>query len=973
MGYDDSENSWEPAENIEENCKPLIARFWEHIGHDNEDYLPGYECRAEEAWIKEEMARFHKDNKTTSKKKSKRKLSVVKAESPSDDEAILRPPKKKRVGNSTETEDDAPLKLKTSISKKGKQKAIALPKEKNKESVKAETGPSLFSDDDVTISPDNSPAKPASTTASTSKPVVGKRKPPPLVIPSKQGSGNVPKSAGAPPSAKSASRSATNTPIISSTTPGFLKPTRKIHPVPDESTVASGSNLSVKNRLSAHAMLPTLPKSKDKEKAGDALRRTNTAPIPKKPIGLTIGFKKKPPSLSVNPTITDEDMAPKIPTFSPNVPAHSPTSTTPLNSPPHPALDTTMTSLNGAPSPTLLQGEISRITDRPMAMSPIAHDQDMGDDAANLFNDSHRVDEDLDPVQRAPMAAPLERPIEQQDQSDELVTPARTSLATGLSSTQSFPGRIQKKWKWTGSVLMQSSSEPQMLCQATLFDAEQLQQNGMPLRVALPDERDLVFHKYLSLELLEDILVACNPMEAAASLKAKDDDDLEAIERWTGYLKYHNQVAMSRVELDGVYAGNIIVAPSDAQALMQRLNVSANLLNNKSPLVAVLLTWSLSRDVRSADWRSPFKERLRLAEQMKAVDTEQDPEFQGTVWDEGTQERNTKTKMAIRILRFPKWLHDHMLSGERTYCVWPPPEQRDVVTELEVQHLTTILAKYPLAQCRDLTEPNMRVVFIHARAQGTIEKIQYLNEWRAKRIETMFVVFGSCSTTSYGSDWRRGFWEIYPIDDPKRVSEIGGVLTFTAGVLLSNPCELYRKVQQIAHHPLWTGYIVPSVLGMAVKLAYKDRCGDPLEDFDKGNFPFLFLLNAVEDGHFSLMRAPPSPEDHQALTTQWLDAQIDHVTRDSRETLGFCLNEFLRSYGNVPEERWERVLEEEISDDLRKMQIQPKVMEDYRRFVVLCDEEKEDTLHGLEWTTPTLFEFQDNLDRGTPPPDSPLW
>ncbi|KAI3617027.1 hypothetical protein WG66_004157 [Moniliophthora roreri] len=724
-------------------------------------------------------------------------------------------------------------------------------------------------------------------------------------------------------------------------------------------------------------MRPINPKAQEEKKSSDAARRPSLLSTKKQTLS-QLSFKKKAPSITANPTITDADMAPRIPTYSPTVPPYSPAfATTPAGSPSIPALEPTMTmtSLNGAPSPTSTQGDMGRILSEPIVMSPIAQDQDM--DPTSLYDDQPRIEEEFDPVNRASnaaeaflqsimpaaMAAPLEAETVPQEQVDEVVAPSRTSLATAASPLTALPGRIQKKWKWTGAIVMQPAHEPQTLCEATLFDTEQLQKTGMPFRVALREDEPLVFQKYLPLEVLEGILLASNPIEAVAFMKAKDEDNAEALGKWAGYLVYHKQIAMARVELDGMYAANIIVASSNIRALLQRLSVPLD-LKNDAPLVAVLATWALPREKRAEDWRLPFKDRLRLADQMRALDTEQDSTFRSAMWDEGVEERKPNLRMAVRILRYPRWMHDHMISGhERQYCVWPPPGQRDVTMEREVQDLMTIMKEYQNAEYKNLTETNVRVVFIHSKARKTIGKIQNLIEWRAKRIDTMFVVFGSCSVPLHGNDWRRGFWEIYPI---------GGVLTFTAHTLFNDACQILHKVRQIGIHQLWTGYIIPTVLGMAVRLAYEKIDGDPLKDYDEGHFPFLFLLDAIDNGFFGLLRAPPQPQDEREPTDQWIGAQIDQVIRDPRDTLEFCLAEFSSKYDNVPVEKWKVILEEEISNDLKQMQIQPGLMEEYRRFVILCDEEREDTdLHGLEWVTPYSFEFRDDFDNGTPPPDSP--
>jgi hypothetical protein len=42
--------SWEPEENLA-SCQRLIQSFWQHIGHDDQDYPVGYQVHAELEWI----------------------------------------------------------------------------------------------------------------------------------------------------------------------------------------------------------------------------------------------------------------------------------------------------------------------------------------------------------------------------------------------------------------------------------------------------------------------------------------------------------------------------------------------------------------------------------------------------------------------------------------------------------------------------------------------------------------------------------------------------------------------------------------------------------------------------------------------------------------------------------------------------------------------------------------------------------
>ncbi|CAK5264768.1 unnamed protein product [Mycena citricolor] len=50
VGYDEDEDSWEPAENVAA-CQRLLTSFWSNVGTDDNDYPVGYEVEAKPAWI----------------------------------------------------------------------------------------------------------------------------------------------------------------------------------------------------------------------------------------------------------------------------------------------------------------------------------------------------------------------------------------------------------------------------------------------------------------------------------------------------------------------------------------------------------------------------------------------------------------------------------------------------------------------------------------------------------------------------------------------------------------------------------------------------------------------------------------------------------------------------------------------------------------------------------------------------------
>jgi hypothetical protein len=56
-------------------------------------------------------------------------------------------------------------------------------------------------------------------------------------------------------------------------------------------------------------------------------------------------------------------------------------------------------------------------------------------------------------------------------------------------------------------------------------------------------------------------------------------------------------------------------------------------------------------------------------------------------------------------------------------------------------------------------------------------------------------------------------------------------VTFTASAIIEDPFGVFKLIDQIAQHPLWECYVLPSVIGLALKLVYGGD--DPISLFDK--------------------------------------------------------------------------------------------------------------------------------------------
>jgi hypothetical protein len=89
----------------------------------------------------------------------------------------------------------------------------------------------------------------------------------------------------------------------------------------------------------------------------------------------------------------------------------------------------------------------------------------------------------------------------------------------------------------------------------------------------------------------------------------------------------------------------------------------------------------------------------------------------------------------------------------------------------------------------------------------------------------------------------------------------------------------------------------------------------------------------MAEGEVSLLRAPAlHGDDHEP---GWIGAQLRLFSLNASGLLEECLNTFAARYSNTSVEQLQGVVEAEISKDLLRMQTQPSIMENYRRFVVI--------------------------------------
>lgn len=93
------------------------------------------------------------------------------------------------------------------------------------------------------------------------------------------------------------------------------------------------------------------------------------------------------------------------------------------------------------------------------------------------------------------------------------------------------------------------------------------------------------------------------------------------------------------------------------------------------------------------------------------------------------------------------------------------------------------------------------------------------------------------------------------------------------------------------------------------------------------------LLNLVTEGKISLIEAPPLHGKDPARN--WSSSELRSVTLNAHELLERCLASFAARFSNISSSQLSAAMEAEISADLLRMQTQPNLINNYRRYVIV--------------------------------------
>ncbi|KAJ3727093.1 hypothetical protein C8R42DRAFT_658619 [Lentinula raphanica] len=325
-------------------------------------------------------------------------------------------------------------------------------------------------------------------------------------------------------------------------------------------------------------------------------------------------------------------------------------------------------------------------------------------------------------------------------------------------------------------------------------------------------------------------------------------------------------------------------------------------------------------------------------------------------------------------------------------------------------------------------DPTLRVMFVHAECLSPsdsclkhVKDLPGLSAYRAKN-DISFFVYGSSDSINYaGPNTIQEIWSIGGImtctpnallTDPLGVHErvlqvashevwacyiLPAVIGMAVSIAYSNREDviLKRIACSASKHTLDRRAVEGGV-----DIVVDDTALVPCTC---NGFTYEWLLEAIDNEMISIVGAPPlrpaesrrpkggstlcqegrsrtnedpeqryddleaasSPTDYDDHLTSWIHELFDNDVRDRSETLDYCVKEFVRLCGNVPEEEWEDVMRREIIENLGRLQISKGFREEFRRFVVITGSEEKGLQTndgGFEWVTSEMFRFQDFSD-----------
>lgn len=357
------------------------------------------------------------------------------------------------------------------------------------------------------------------------------------------------------------------------------------------------------------------------------------------------------------------------------------------------------------------------------------------------------------------LAAPLTESTSNAN-NDQLYGRGITGLVPTGSKAKSV--KIPKKFRWSGLLEVDIGSpneEPEQLCEVVVTDVTQPLPNGLQFSYVLRQgtSKSLRVPTLHDSDDLRDFMLACAPVPQMAKVAALEEKDRPIFESFVAYLLRTRRVALIPMMMDGNVSGHIVVFPSSLDDLSTRFKLPPNLQDSsQASLVAALLPWNI-----------PVSQRMALTRpwpsQLLAGTIEHEQYISDDVrWKSTIGGLRGRYQLAMRVLRFPKELHDFLSTPDpssntylKTYVFYEGGDGQQLASPATAG-IQTLLLYSILERCRVQPVPYKKmdeagVVFVHCGALEVFLRSGIVNKLRRRdRPDVEFWVYGSHENVDWG-------------------------------------------------------------------------------------------------------------------------------------------------------------------------------------------------------------------------------
>ncbi|KAI9445468.1 hypothetical protein H4582DRAFT_1915640 [Lactarius indigo] len=937
-GYSSDEDSWEPAENVIQ-CDRLLSSFWKHIGIDDQDYSPGDKFDAQPSWIKREREFFANQWGKVKKKKraSRNKHYSFTISSAGSKKGKME--KNKSLQEFVQRQNDAQSDDST------------------------ETGDS----DEIPLSKFQEPKSNESTLPARRRKSINRQNDD-THVGSRTGDNS-----GRKEKKGSRARETSKTTSAPPTTKAILKGKRRRRlsspdsgpELDDTATATSGEpprKLPKTRTFSVSQPVTTIAKPATPMRGGDASNPPLSLPppMPSPPRTNVAGPSSRPRQLSSQIKATRKPnwlLQPKIKRF--DAPNLKPSSSLPTKA----LLSGAAKSPEVSQSPTSdarssIQTPTSATTPRPFALDG-ASGLGMGIDVDVQQSHAH-------PSQPTDPQVPLLPPASMAETEaflNDIMPPECTSPSeTGVESNR-LPVR-----KSSTADILKYVDRPHEFRVAYIFGTAELcinTEKGHKERVCNGSMERLRFsicfnssEKLFSLAELQCLRPALTPVAEIVKLGPEGEADTQPLNTLFIHMSSRKLVSCSTVSLDDNQVALLLVFPATNLVLCKEYNVLPE-LRKAGHFIAALLPWKIvGKKSRTHRMHRDPSDRAHQFFRSGSQEVIQATERDLSLIKEPSYHR------AFSILGFPKWLYKDLSDPEFKYCIWNKDgDGSQAQPGSETMALKHILKERP---AKDVgLKADAYVVFVHVGALKTLSALPALMERRMKRPDVQFMTYGTHHTIPPA---RWGMRLIYPL---------GGIATISPSVFVECPSAAYKLLDMLEHHPLWDCFVTPGVVALAAR---QSQGSDPVTEFERwvvslpllrkftervirGELKHQDLLSRIGQGQLSLLRTPPHYGSGESALLAWITWQQEMSLLDPHGILKWCLRIFNQQFSEYPEEKWTPRVLDELSSVLTSLQMQPSIMDQYRRYVVITG--KQDKVgydrSGFEWTAIDGFNFRDDF------------